>query len=193
MLRRHRRFLTCTDVAVSYTPHRGNGAGEAKRGVRPDRERERDEAVSVLERPVNVAVPSELSPEDGQVTICGAMLLEGQRWVADGAHFIESTEVDVRGQGDDLSEAVGDFVNHAISLSHVLATHVREGTATDHEVQTHALLAERLAGVMAAIEESETRRRDAVAQLLRLRRRRFREANTWRRAPLNRSRPLSRV
>jgi hypothetical protein len=149
--------------------------------------------VSLLEREVDLAVPSELNPEDGYVSICGALLLEGQRWEADGAHFIRSTESEVWGQGDDLDDAVGDFVNHAIELSHHLATQILQGDATEHETQVHALLAERLADIMATVEESETRRRDAAIQLLRLRRRRFREANTWRPAPRSHSRPRSLV
>lgn len=149
--------------------------------------------MSILERPVELGIPSEVQPEEGVVNICGVLLLEGRRWQEDGAHFIVSTESEVRGQGDDLQEAIEDFVNHAIELSHHLAAQVREGNATDTETQVHALLAERIADVMAAIEMSETRRRDAMMQLLRLRRRRFREANTWRRAPLSHSRPHSLV
>lgn len=149
--------------------------------------------MSTLERPAELAIPSELEPEEGFVSVCGVLLLNAQRWQDEGAHFIRSTEAEVWGQGDDLQEAVGEFVSHAIELLHHLATQVREVDATEHETQVHALLGERIADVMAAIEESETRRRDAMKQLLGFRRRKFREANTWRRAPLTPSRPHSLV
>jgi hypothetical protein len=135
-------------------------------------------------------VPTEMSPEQGCVTVAGIRLLDGIRFEDEGAHFIRAVECDVRGEGDSLDEAVHDFVVHALDLSLYLAELVENREASDRETHLHALLARRFTAVVNAYEEEARRRRDALREVLRLKRATL-HRHQWRPTPRNHSRALS--
>jgi hypothetical protein len=65
-------------------------------------------------------------------------------WLEDDAHVIRSSEFELIGEGDDLDEAVRNFVGHALDLLAYLNEEIERGEATDHEVRVAGVLGARL-------------------------------------------------
>jgi hypothetical protein len=76
--------------------------------------------------------------------VAGVTVSEGLHWLEDGVHVIRSSEYDLMGQGDDLHEAVRDFVGQAFDLFAYLTAEIEQRDATDHELRMAAVLGSRL-------------------------------------------------
>jgi hypothetical protein len=114
----------------------------------------------------NLSAPPESDPEAGVVGVANLPLLEAVRWVdTDGIHVVESTECDVSGSGESLWSAIDDLVMNSFSLAAYLASLIREGEATDREIEVHALLSERISPIAQRLDEA--RRRDVLISMMR--------------------------
>ena len=128
------------------------------------------------------ALPTEDVPEYGRVTTAGIVLSEAAHWIEEGAHVIRSSEFELIGEGDDLEEAVRDFVGHALDLVDYLKTEIERGEATEREVRVAGLLGARLGQAyrqVAAEQEELERQRDRFIAISWRRRHKRQRLNAW--------------
>ena len=112
----------------------------------------------------------------------GITLSEGMHWLEGGAHVIRSSEFELIGEGDDLGEAVRNFVGHALDLLAYLNDEIERGEATDHEVRVAGVLGARLGQAYRQVSEdreAEGKQRERFIKLSFARRHKRQRLNAW--------------
>lgn len=130
----------------------------------------------------DVGLPTEEAPELGRVVAAGITLSEGTHWLEDGAHVIRSSEFELMGEGEDLDDAVRDFIGHALDLVSYLTAEIERGEATDHEIRVAGVLGARLAQAyqqVTADREEQDKRREPLIALSLGRRHKRQRLNAW--------------
>jgi hypothetical protein len=130
----------------------------------------------------DVGAPTEEAPEHGRVVAAGVTVSEGMHWLEDGVHVIRSSEFDLMGQGDDLDEAVGDFIGRALDLLWYLNGEIERGEATDYEIRLAGVLGARLAqayGQVSEDREARGKQREPFIALSFGRRHKRQRLNAW--------------
>ena len=118
----------------------------------------------------------------GRVVAAGITLSEGMHWLEDGAHVIRSSEFELIGEGDDLDEAVRNFVGHALDLLTYLNEEIERGEATDHEVRVAGVLGARLGQAYRQVSEdreAEGKQRERFIKLSFTWRHKRQRLNVW--------------
>jgi hypothetical protein len=130
----------------------------------------------------SVGTPTEEAPDVGRVVAAGVTLSEGMHWLEDGAHVIRSTEFELIGEGDDLDEAVRNFVGHALDLLAFLNDEIERGEATEHEVRVAGVLGARLGQAYRQVSEDReatAKQRERSTRLSFARRHKRQRLNAW--------------
>jgi hypothetical protein len=133
-----------------------------------------------------IGVPTEEAPDLGRVIAAGVTLSDGMHWLEDDAHVIRSSEFELIGEGDDLDEAVRNFVGHALDLLAYLNEEIERGEATDHEVRVAGVLGARLGQAYRQVSEdreAEGKQRERFIKLSFGRRHKRQRLNAWRSHP----------
>jgi hypothetical protein len=122
--------------------------------------------------------PSESHPEVGSVALHGVAVSAAVYFLGeDGEHVVRSTEFDLYGDGDDLQEALAQFVGVASDYLGYIAEEAGAGDATEYELRQGVLLGRRLSdGYAAGARRAAT---SAIAATLRAARLRRRPAEAW--------------
>jgi hypothetical protein len=130
----------------------------------------------------DIGAPTEEAPEHGRVVAAGVTVSDGVHWLEDGVHVIRSSEFDLMGQGDDLDDAVTDFIGQALDLLWYLNGEIERDEATDHEIRLAGVLGARLAQAYRQVsEEREARekQREPFRALSFGRRHKRQRLNAW--------------
>jgi hypothetical protein len=130
----------------------------------------------------DIGIPTEDAPEPGRVVAAGATVSEGLHWLEDGSHVIRSSEFDLMGQGDDLDEAVDDFIGQALDLLWYLNGEIERNEASDYEVRLAGVLGGRLAQAYRRVNEdreAEEKQREPFIALSFGRRHKRQRLNAW--------------
>jgi hypothetical protein len=130
----------------------------------------------------DIGIPTEDAPELGRVVAAGAIVSEGMHWLEDGVHVIRSSEFDLMGQGDDLDEAVDDFVGEALDLLWYLNGEIERNEASDYEVRIAGVLGARLAQAYRQVSEdreTQEKQREPFIALSFGRRHKRQRLNAW--------------
>jgi hypothetical protein len=124
--------------------------------------------------PEAVTPPTADSPEVGEISSHGVLISNAEHWVEHGRHVFRSLEFDVSGDGEDIPSAVSVFVENAEDLCELVTELIREGDATEHEIETASVLVPRF---MSVYRQHDRQLRRPLASFFGARRRHSRE---WR-------------
>jgi hypothetical protein len=118
-------------------------------------------------------------PERGEIIVEDVVISEVEHWVEDGLHVFRSTEFDLIAEHEAEFGAVVVFLESAEDLLLHLSDLILEKKATDHEVETAALLLRRF---MRMAQASEREREEVDRKLFHVPRvHRHRPRRAWRR------------
>lgn len=134
------------------------------------------------------ALPTEGTPETGDISVSGVVISSVDHWVEDGLHVFRSREFDLLVEDEDEFQAVAVFIESATDLVFHLTDLIREKQATEHEVELASLLVPRFMNIW---QDNERALHEAQRRILNFPRRQ-RPAAGWERrsTPSSSSRPL---
>jgi hypothetical protein len=111
--------------------------------------------------------PAEGAPEHGRVLVEGVVLSTAVRWVGpESAHVIDSTEFDLRGEGDDWDEALASFWGRARDWFNYVAEIHGDGRLSVPEAETVLRLGPRIIEIVEQFAERVQSERSSIGSHL---------------------------